>query len=183
MRQARAKLSVEQRTRIRSALHVDRARVTNVRFAPRVGTRIPRSVTLFAVPATVFAIFPYYRDYRYVLVEDTICIVDPNTYEIVDVLDEAPYAPGSRPEIAQLVLTDHERAIVLDSIAPDFPVARLRLRLALGAEIPDNIELYEFPPIVLDDVGKLRNFRFVVTHDQVVIVDPHDRGIALVLDR
>jgi len=148
-----------------------------------VGTRIPRSVTLFAVPATVFAIFPYYRDYRYVLVEDTICIVDPNTYEIVDVLDEAPYAPGSRPEIAQLVLTDHERAIVLDSIAPDFPVARLRLSLALGAEIPDNIELYEFPPIVLDDVTRLRSFRFVVTHDQVVIVDPHDRGIALVLDR
>jgi hypothetical protein len=183
MRQARAKLSVEQRTRIRSVLHVDRARVTNVRFAPRVGTHIPRSVRLLAVPATVFAIFPYYRDYRYVLVEDTICIVDPETYEIVDVFDEAPYAPSSRPEIAQLVLTDHERAMVLDSIAPDFPVARLRLRLALGAEIPDNIELYEFPPIVLDDVGKLRNFRFVVTHDQVVIVDPHDRGIALVLDR
>jgi len=36
------------------------------------------------VPAAVFAIFPYYRDYRYVVVEDTICIVDFVTCEIVD---------------------------------------------------------------------------------------------------
>jgi hypothetical protein len=156
MRQARAKLSVEQRTRIRSALHVDRARITNVQFAPRVGTRIPRNLRLLAVPATVFAIFPYYREYRYVVVDDTICIVDPNTYEIVDIFDEVPYAPGSRPEVAQLSLTDHERTIVLDSITPDFPEARLRLRLALGAEVPVNIELYEFPPIVLDNVPTLR---------------------------
>jgi hypothetical protein len=183
MRQARAKLSVEQRTRIRSALHVDRARITNVQFAPRVGTRIPRNVRLLAVPATVFAIFPYYREYRYVVVDDTICIVDPNTYEIVDIFDEVPYAPGLRPEVAQLSLTDHERAIVLDSITPDFPEARLRLRLALGAEVPVDIELYEFPPIVLDNVPTLRSYRFVVTQDQVVFVDPNDRSIALVLDR
>jgi Protein of unknown function (DUF1236) len=42
-----------------------------------MGSRIPRTVKLFAVPAAVFAILPYYRDYRYVVVEDTICIVDP----------------------------------------------------------------------------------------------------------
>jgi hypothetical protein len=33
---------------------------------------------------------------------------------------------------------------VLDSIPPDFPQARLWIRLALGAEIPPNVELYEF---------------------------------------
>ena len=61
--------------------------------------------------------------------------------------------------------------------------ARLRLRLALGAEVPVDIELYEFPPIVLDNVPTLRSYRFVVTQDQVVFVDPNDRSIALVLDR
>ena len=64
-------------------------------FTRRVGTRIPRSIRLFAVPAAVLAIFPYYRDYRYVVEEDAICIVDPATYEIVDVLDEGIYAPGT----------------------------------------------------------------------------------------
>jgi hypothetical protein len=58
-----------------------------------------------------------------------------------------------------------------------------RLRLALGAEIPPNVELYEFAPLLVDQVPKLRDLRFVVSQDQLVIVDPRDRGIALVLDR
>jgi hypothetical protein len=154
-----------------------------VQFTKRIGTRIPRSVRLFAVPAAVLAIFPYYRDYRYVVEEDTICIIDPETYEIVDVLDEGIYGPGSRPQVAELKLTGHERTLLLDSIPPDFPQVRLRLRLALGAEIPANIELYEFAPLLLDQVPKLRDFRFVVSQEQVVIVAPLDRSIVLVLDR
>jgi hypothetical protein len=134
-------------------------------------------VRLFAVPAAVLAIFPYYRDYRYVVEEDTICIVDPDTYEIVDVLDDGTYAPSSRPQVAEITLTVRERTLVLDSIPPDFPQVWLRLRLALGAEIPANIELYEFAPLLLDQVPKLRDFRFVVSQDQVVIVTPLDRSI------
>ena len=131
----------------------------------------------------MLAIFPYYRDYRYVVEEDTICIVDPDTYEIVDVLDEGTYAPGARPQVAELTLTDRERGLVLDSIPPDFPDVRLRLRLALGAEIPASVELHEFAPLLLDQVRKLRDFRFVVSQDQIVIVAPQDRSIVLVLDR
>jgi len=39
------------------------------------------------------------------------------------------------------------------------------------------------PPIVLDRVPELREFRFLVAGDQIVIVDPHDRSIAMVIDR
>jgi hypothetical protein len=177
------KLSRDQHVRLRQAFTVNRDRMTRVHFTRRVGTRIPRSVRLFAVPAAVLAIFPYYRDYRYVVEEDAICIVDPATYEIVDVLDEQIYAPGIGPQVAELTLTDAERALVLDSIPPDFPQADLRLRLALGAEIPAGVELNEFPPLVLDQVPRLRHYRFVVSQDQLVIVAPQNRGIALVLDR
>jgi hypothetical protein len=183
LRQERAKLSRNQHIRLRQAFTINRERITRVHFTRRVGTRIPRSIRLFAVPAAVLAIFPYYRDYRYVVEEDTICIVDPDTYEIVDVLDEGTYAPSPRPQVAELTLTDRERAIVLDSIPPNFPQVGLRLRLALGAEIPPSVDLYDFAALVLDQVPKLRDFRFVVSQDQVVIVDPRDRGIALVLDR
>ena len=157
--------------------------MTRVQFTKRIGTRIPRSVRLFAVPAVVLAIFPYYRDYRYVVEEDAICIVDPETFEIVDVLDEGTYAPGPGPQVAELILTDRERTLVLDSIPPDVPQVRLRIRLALGAEIPLSVELYEFAPLLLDQVPKLRGFRFVVSQEQLVIVEPQDRSIALVLDR
>ena len=183
LRQERARLSRDQHIRLRQAFTINRDRISRVQFTRRVGTRIPRSVRLFAVPAAVLAIFPYYRDYRYVVEEDTICIVDPDTYEIVDVLDEGTYAPSSRPQVAELTLTDRERGLVLDSIPPDFPDVRLRLRLALGAEIPASVELHEFAPLLLDRVPKLRDFRFVVSQDQIVIVAPQDRSIVLVLDR
>src|SRR5262245_12984315 len=75
LRQERAKLSTDQCTRLRQSFTVNRDRITRVQFTRRIGTRIPRSVRLFAVPAAVLAIFPYYRDYRYVVEEDTICIV------------------------------------------------------------------------------------------------------------
>jgi hypothetical protein len=45
------------------------------------------------------------------------------------------------------------------------------------------VELYELPVIVMDRVPELREFRFLVADEQIVIVDPHDRSIALVIDR
>ena len=160
-----------------------RARVTKARFAHRVGHRIPRNVRLFAIPAGVISFFPYYRDYRYVVVDDEICIVDPRTYEIVDVIDQDYYRGGSKPEVAGLSLTEDQIALVRDSIPRDFPQADLRLRLALGAELPHDVELYEFPTLLLDRIPKLRDYRFLVVEDQIVIVDPRERSIALVIDR
>jgi hypothetical protein len=183
LRQERAKLSRDQHVRLRQAFPINRDRVTRVQFTRRIGTRIPQSVRLFAVPVAVLAIFPYYRDYRYVVEEDTVCIIDPETYEIVDILDEGTYAPVPRPQVAELTLTEREKTLVLDSIPSEFLEVRLRIRLALGAEIPPSIELYEFAPLLLDQVPKLRDFRFVVTQDQLVIVEPQGRSIALVLDR
>jgi hypothetical protein len=183
LRQERARLSRDQLIRLRQAFTTNRDRISRVQFIRRAGTRIPRSVRLFAVPAAVLAVFPYYRDYRYVVEEDSICIVDPDTYEIVDVLDEETYAPSSRPQVAELTLTNRERGLVLDNIPLDFPQVRLRLRLALGAEIPANVALHEFAPLLIDQVPKLRDFLFVVSQDQIVIVAPRDRSIVLVLDR
>jgi len=180
VREARTQLSVDQRRRLRSAFNLDRRHKSNVRFAARIGGHVPRHVRLFAIPAAAYGLFSYYRGYEYVVLDDTICIVDPATYEIVDVIDQGPDA---RPEIAQLSLSGSERTVVLSSIAPDFPQDRVRLRLALGAEIPVDVELHEFAPIVINNVPRLGDFRFLVTDEQVVIVDPRDRAIALVLER
>jgi hypothetical protein len=156
--------------------------VSNVHFDYHVGHRIPRTVHLFPVPRDVIAFFPYYRSYSYFVVGDEICIVDPATYEVVDVIDEGYWrAPGR--QVAELRLSSGQIALIRDSISRDFPEADLRLRLALGAEIPDDVELYEFPQIVLDRAPELRQFRFLVAGEQIVIVDPRDRSIALVIDR
>ena len=156
--------------------------MSNVRFDYHVGHTVPRRLQLYPVPREVITLFPYYRDYRYFVVDDEICIVDPDTYVVVDVVDEG-YRSAPRPQVAGLSLTEREIALIRESIPPDFPDAGVRLRLALGATIPRDAELYIFPAVVLDRVPVLRDYRFLVTGDQIVIVEPGDRSIELVIDR
>jgi hypothetical protein len=86
---AGAKLSTEQRTQITSAFREEHvSAVNNVNFSVSVGTRVPREgIELRALPSRVATIYPEWRSYRYVMVRQQIVIVDPDTYEIVAVLD------------------------------------------------------------------------------------------------
>jgi len=102
---------------------------------------------------------------------------------VVDVIDSGYWRGPGRQQAAGLHLSSREITIVRDSITGDFPDAGIRLRLALGAEIPQDVQLHEFPPLVLDRVAQLQGYRFVVAGDQIIIVEPRDRSIALVIDR
>ncbi|MBR0855308.1 DUF1236 domain-containing protein [Bradyrhizobium liaoningense] len=86
---AAAKLSTEQRTQITSVIREERvAPVTNVNFNISVGTRVPREgITLHALPSRVVTIYPEWRSYKYILVKEEIVIINPDTYEIVAVLN------------------------------------------------------------------------------------------------
>ena len=55
--------------------------------------------------------------------------------------------------------------------------ADLRMRLALGAEVPRDVKLFNFPGETYSCDARLANFRYVVVEDQVVIVDPADYSI------
>jgi len=184
LQQARTKLGAQDRERLHKSFDFDRARVSRVNFDHRIGHRVPRNFRLFAIPAAVIGFFPYYRDYSYFVVDDDICIVDRSSYAIVDVIDRGYWSGGGgREQVASLHLSASEIALVRDSIPRDFPVADVRLRLALGAEIPPDVRLHEFAVVVLDRVPQLRDYRFLANEDQIVIVDPRDRAIALVIDR
>lgn len=58
----------------------------DVAFGLAVGTAIPRSVTLHRLPPAIISIVPEYEGYEFILVRDDIVIIDPDTYEIVDVI-------------------------------------------------------------------------------------------------
>jgi hypothetical protein len=51
-----------------------------------VGVVVPRPVHLVAIPEDVIVIVPAWRRYRYIVVDDRICIIDPDTYTIVEVI-------------------------------------------------------------------------------------------------
>ena len=58
----------------------------NVNFTVNVGVAVPRTVQLYAIPDDIFIVVPAYRRYRYFVVDNRICIVDPNSYEIVEII-------------------------------------------------------------------------------------------------
>jgi len=85
---AAAKLSTEQRTQITTVIrdqHV--APVTNVNFSISVGTRVPRDVRFHPLPREVVTIYPEWRGYEFILVNNQILVIDPRTFEIVAILE------------------------------------------------------------------------------------------------
>lgn len=81
-------LSGEKRTKVQSVFrsHKSEAVIKDVDINVSVGVAVPRTVSLYAVPEDVVVIVPEYRRYKYFIFEDKVVIVDPGTYEIVDVL-------------------------------------------------------------------------------------------------
>ncbi len=82
-------LQGEQRTRVRDAfMHIDRRnRVTNLDINISVGVVVPQRVVLRPLPPTIVSIVPAYRDYVYVEYGNEILIIDPQTREIVYVIE------------------------------------------------------------------------------------------------
>jgi hypothetical protein len=85
---AGGKLSTEQRTKITTVIKQQNVRpVTNVNFSISVGARVPRDVGFHPLPAEIITIYPEWRGYEFILVDNQIIVVNPRTLEIVDVID------------------------------------------------------------------------------------------------
>jgi Protein of unknown function (DUF1236) len=85
---AGAKLSSEQRTKITTVIRDQHVTpVTNVNFSISVGTRVPRDVAFHPLPAEIVTIYPDWRGYEFILVNGQILVIDPQSFEIVAVLD------------------------------------------------------------------------------------------------
>ncbi len=82
-------ITPEKRTRIHDVFIKERSapRVDHVDFNLSVGTAVPRSVRIIAVPREIIEIEPQWRGYEYFMVGDQIVIVDPRSMEIVAVLE------------------------------------------------------------------------------------------------
>lgn len=78
----------EQRTRVKSVFIQHRvAPARGLDVSVNVGVALPRSVHLYPVPEDIVLIVPEYRGYEYILLEDNrVAIVDPDTFEVVDII-------------------------------------------------------------------------------------------------
>ncbi len=183
----RVQLSEQQLTNVSQTLMKDQRvnRVTNVNISVNIGTRVPRSVTLAALPASVISLVPQYRPYRYFVVEERICIVDPATYEIVDIIEISGQTAGRGDHGggARLVLTEEERAIILSEVDMSGGSTLGLGTLTEGAEVPRNVQLRVFSDTIVQKVPKVRGYRFFSAENRLAIVDPQGAKVQLVIGR
>jgi Protein of unknown function (DUF1236) len=155
-----------------------------VNFSINVGTRVPRSVHLVALPASVISLVPQYREYRYFVANDQICIVEPNSYEIVDVIAAPERTAGvdNRSGMARLTLTEEEKAIIIREVAMDGGSTMGLGALAEGAEVPRDVQVRAFPDTVVRQVPKVQNDKYFAAENRVAIVDPQGSKVQLVIE-
>jgi Protein of unknown function (DUF1236) len=180
----RVQLTEEKRTNLSQTILKDRHvnRLTDVNVSINIGTRLPRSVHLVALPVAVIEIVPEYRSYRYFVKDDQICIVDPNSYEIVEVIPASGQV-ATRNGPATLVLTDEERAIVLREVDRGGGSTLGLGALTEGSDVPRDVKVRAFPEAVIQKVPKLKGYSFLTAENRVAIVDRQGGKVRLVIDQ
>src|SRR5450756_1236172 len=95
----------------------------------------------------------------------------------------SPDAAGSATtnNLQGIGLTASHKRIIYDNIASEqAQTLSGDPRLAVGSTIPDSLMLNIMPIAVKDQIGLLRDFKFVkLTGDNILIVDPASRKICL----
>ena len=182
----RVQLSEQQRSDVHSKIlkesNVNRA--TNVNFSVNVGTRVPRSVHLAALPAAVLSIVPQYRSYQYFVANDQICIVDPGSYEIVEVIAAPGRTAGmdNRGATARMMLTEEEKTIILREVEVDGGSTMGLGAVREGAQVPRNAQVRAFPDTVVQQVPKVQDYKYFAAENRVAVVDPQSSKVELVIE-
>jgi hypothetical protein len=186
-------LNVQQRTQIGQTLARHNVKpVTNVNFSISVGTAVPRSVQLNALPADLVTIVPQYRGYSYFVVEEQIVIVEPSSTKIVAVI---PYAGGTATHAAApapsksraVKLSTEEREVIRRhtsarrSDAPT-PARKASRHYSVGDEVETTETIETFPETVYREAPSVRPYRYFRQDNNVILVDPEDHRVIDIFD-
>jgi len=182
----RVQLSEQQRTSVHQTVLKERNvnRVSQVNFSISVGTRVPRSVHLVALPASVISLVPQYRSYQYFVANDEICIVEPSSYEIVEVISASGKTAqtGDRGGSSSLMLTAEEKHIIIENVQMREGSTLALGSLSEGSAVPREARLQEFPDTVVQKVPKVRGYRYFTAEERIAITDGQGSKVQLVID-
>jgi hypothetical protein len=187
-----ADLSGDKKDRVKTSFKSEKVKeITNVNVDISVGRRLPRDWEYHSVPSAVIAIVPEYRGYRYAYVEDRYVIVDPDTYEVVYVLDEggggsasvgrSTGESGSTRCSTDLTFTQEDRTFIYEKVHTRSTSVKIG-DLEIGASLPQDAEVEAFPSEVTTRVTKLDSCRYVVVDDKIAVVDPNDDKIVAIIE-
>ena len=94
-------------------------------------------------------------------------------------------AAGAAGTLQGIGLTSSHKRIIYDNIASEqAQTLSGDSRLAVGSIVPDSLMLNTMPIAVKDQIGLLKDFKFVkVTGDNILIVDPTSRKIVDIITK
>ena len=180
----RIQVTERERTTIQKSIDVQKARV-NIDINLNIGSPVPRSVTLYPLPAAIIDINPRWRNYRYVVVRDEIVIINPQTYVVVEVIpvSGSTQARASRETRGSVQLSAQQRQRILTYARAECETVLQEpgFQVGVGIRIPERIELCPFEDVIVQEVGVVRPYRFFVVQNQVVLVDPTTHTIVEVV--
>lgn len=179
---ARLKATIDdrQRTRIASVISSARVRPIDVNFRIETGIVIPATVTLAPLPSTIVEIVPQYRGYRYFVTREQIVIVEPRKKVIVDVIPLGGAARAQAPAAKRVTFTEQQRDIIrrqTSSVRAPATTGSGSTRIVVEQEVPEAVELQEFPAEIVTEVPVVRTYRYFRQDDDVVVVDPIERRV------
>jgi hypothetical protein len=186
--QVRSKVDTEKRERVRDvAFRGDVRRATNVDVRVDIGVRLPRRVDVYDLPSDIIEIVPAYRGYRYVVIGDDYCIVDPETYVIVDVIhrgggDRGQYAYRTGGGSSRLDLTNDQIDIIRREIRDRGRKFDYDGDLEVGIKLPGDFAFEPFPEPVVREVPVVRDYRFVHVEDEIAIVAKDQPEVVYVIE-
>ncbi len=167
----------EARQRILQARNFTRIPRSRVGVPIKVGSRMPRRLRTYVFTSALLALVPAYAGYRYLVVDDEICIVEPSSYEIVDVIP----ATLIEDPIAAIQLSSSQSRCVVEAVPHDRARADLEFSLSPNSVVPLSVELIPLPQDVVHCAAPLDGYRYVIVENHVVIVEPSERRIVLTL--
>lgn len=178
-------LTEEKRTNVGQTFAKDGNlnRATNVTISLNVGTRLPKSVRLVGLPASIIGIVPEYRSYRYVVVNDQVCIVEPNTYEIIEIIPVSGQTAARGGTAATLVLSEDERGILLREVDMGGASTLGLGAIAEGADVPRDAQVRAFPDAVVQKVSKVKGYRFFTAENRLAIVNSQSSKVLMVIEQ
>jgi hypothetical protein len=181
-------LNSEQRSRISDVISRQNVRSeTNINVDVRVGARLPRSVRLNPVPREIVSINPRFRDYRYTVVRDEIVIINPKTYEVVEVIPRSGRAGttgrATSGDRSRINISADQRRMIRERVIQESSVPRCQdLQVTVGAQVSHSLRFSPFPEFVVREVPEIRSYRYCVHDDDVVLIDPDDYRIVEVIE-
>lgn len=184
-------LNAQQQTQVGQAIaQRNIVPLTNVNFSIAIGTQVPRSVQLRALPSDLVSFVPDYRGYSYFVVEEQIMIVEPASHEIVAIVPytgagpapapssvaKAPAPTNSRP----VSLNTEQREVLKKHVKERRAAEPARKRSQTAEERAPRSVTVETETETRREASRPRRNRFIREDDDVMLIDPdEDRAVEL----